>query len=65
MNFTGPVTKFLSLKIFKPMGSISHCVYLVHLGVLILKDAAIRAPLYFSDLNLVRIQIFFIHFEYI
>lgn len=51
---SGLLAKVLSWKFFLPLSRISYCLYLIHIGIVMLPTVMIRAPLYFTDLILVR-----------
>ncbi|BET00700.1 transferase activity, transferring acyl groups other than amino-acyl groups [Nesidiocoris tenuis] len=45
----GPVNRFLSWNIFGPLGRLTYCIYLVHVGVMLVGVGSTRNSIYYSD----------------
>ena len=55
-NFSGVISKFLSLPIFLPISRLSYCLYISHYLVQTIKSNTVRVPNYFSELSMVSIN---------
>ncbi|KAF6211749.1 hypothetical protein GE061_012264 [Apolygus lucorum] len=45
----GPVDGILSWEVFGPLGKLTFCIYLIHVGVMLVDVASIRNTIYYSD----------------
>uniref|UniRef100_A0A0A9W997 Nose resistant to fluoxetine protein 6 n=2 Tax=Lygus hesperus TaxID=30085 RepID=A0A0A9W997_LYGHE len=45
----GPVNGILSWEIFGPLGKLTYCIYLIHVGVMLVGVASVRHTIYYSD----------------
>lgn len=53
-NHGGLINRFLSHPLWHPLSRLSYSIYLIHLIVIIVTSATLKAPNYFSELNAVN-----------
>lgn len=58
-NHGGFVNRFLSHPLWQPISRLSYSIYLMHLLVIMVTSATLKAPLYFSELNAVSLFVIF------
>lgn len=56
-GYGGPVNWFLSLPQWQPMCRLSYCIFLLHTLVQMQQIGSMRTPVYFSDINAVRLTL--------
>ncbi|XP_046487759.1 nose resistant to fluoxetine protein 6-like [Neodiprion pinetum] len=52
-GYGGPVSSFLSMPFFQPLGRLSYSIYLVHFVIQAMRNAAARTPTLFSNFEIV------------
>lgn len=52
-GYGGPVDKLLSWAAFKPLGSLTYCIYLVHFTYMMYRQLTTRTPIYLNGINMV------------